>query len=106
MKSSVPSARAFTLIELMISIALVLASMVLFFFLRWVAEDGCLDAGGRVLRGPVDQFCEFEAGRKEPLSTHLTQTGWALVAGGWLSLAMFLYWAGRRFIRGAPPTVR
>ena len=92
-----PTPRGARILDL--SVALSLAFLAVLFALGWWAGDWCLDAGGRVVRGPVDQFCEFADGRREPLSLHFTRAGWLAAGASWLALAVTLFWAGRRFIR-------
>ena len=85
-------------------IALAIAAVVTVFVIGRYADQSCVDAGGRVLRGGLDRLCEFADGRREPLAATRRQIpGWAIAYGGWLALTMMLYWCGRRFIRHRGP---
>jgi hypothetical protein len=82
-----------------LAVALGVSTIAALFVWGWLADNACLDAGGRALRAGADRLCEFSGGRVEPLSVHLSAAGFAVAAGSWLMLTLTLYWSGRRFIR-------
>ena len=82
-----------------VGISLLIPAVLAYFVLDWLATDSCLDAGGRVLRGPVDQFCEFADGRKTPLTLGFSAAHWIGVALGYSAAAAGLFWLSRRLFR-------
>lgn len=81
-----------------LAVALAVTLLIAFVALGWIAEYRCTSAGGVVLKGPMDQFCEV-GGTKEPLSLRVTRIGWIAAAAAALATLAGLYWGLRRFIR-------
>jgi hypothetical protein len=82
-----------------LAVALAVTLLIAFVVLGRIADYQCTSAGGVLLKGPVDQFCEV-GGSKEPLSLRLTTMGWSAAAAAALATLSGLYWGLRRFIRG------
>ena len=81
-----------------LTIALAVTLLIAFVVLGWIADYQCTSAGGVVLKGPVDQFCEA-GGSKQPLSLRVTTMGWIAAATAALATVSGLYWGLQRFIR-------
>ena len=79
-------------------VASLVPTLVMWHLLGWLAEDQCLDRGGRV-RGGVEAFCELPGGRLAPLSLDLTPFGGLVLAVLWLGMAAAIYWCARRWMR-------
>jgi hypothetical protein len=84
-----------------LAVALAVTLLIAFVVLGWIAEYQCTSAGGVVLKGPVDQFCEV-AGSTQPLSLRVTTIGWVAAGTATLATVSGLYWGLRRFIRARP----
>ena len=82
-----------------VGVSLLIPAVLAYFVLDWMAADLCLDAGGRVLRGPVDQFCEYADGSKMPLTLGFSTAHWMVVALGYVAAAAGLLWLSRRLFR-------
>ena len=59
--------------------------------LNWIADDSCLDAGGRVLRGGADRLCQYADGRVAPAPFNMTATAWIGAAVAWVAGGVALY---------------
>jgi hypothetical protein len=78
-------------------VAALVPSLVMWNLLGWLAEDRCLDAGGRVIGG-VEKVCELQGGQVTPLSLGFTPVGWLALAGLWIGMAAAVYWSARRWM--------
>lgn len=81
-----------------LAVALAVTLLIAFVVLGSIAEYQCTSAGGAVLKGPVDQFCEVD-GRKGPLSLRVTTIGGIAAVAAFLATLSGLYWGLQRFIR-------
>ena len=67
--------------------------------INWIADDSCLDAGGRVLRGGADHLCGYADGRVGPVPFTMTATAWLVAAAAWVAGGFALYRASRLIVR-------
>ena len=59
--------------------------------INWIADDSCLDAGGRVLGSGADQLCQYEDGRIGPVPFTMTGMTWIVAGATWVAGGTALY---------------
>ena len=59
--------------------------------INWIADDSCLDAGGRVLRSGADRLCQYADGRVGPVPFKMTGSAWIIAAVAWVAGGVALY---------------
>ena len=88
----------------LLAVAIVVSSAVLFNVGNFVEEDRCLDGGGRLRKAGADHICEAADGRNIQVRVlPVSLGGWSLVLGAWVVIAAAVYLPLARFFPAARP---
>jgi hypothetical protein len=76
----------------LLAIAIVVSVVVMYNVGNMVGDDRCLDAGGRIEKGPEDRICRAADGSRLAISViPASATGWAAALAFWAALVAVVY---------------
>jgi hypothetical protein len=80
-------------------IAVVVSSVIVFNVGIQMAKDRCLDSGGRIVEAGLDRICDLGAGRTLPLTiAPATPLAWFTAVALWIVLILGLTWGVSRLM--------